>query len=248
MITKDSRNIIVADDSLFFRTKLSDVLVEAGHKVRFARDGREVINEIEIDSKGIDLLILDLQMPEVDGFGVLKWMNENGCKGKFPVLAIAGVYEPGNVIGKLKELGAAGLMTKGYTPEQIIFRINTALFPDKAFKGTNPRERVPVSVPVDFTLGEIKRTGFLLNISETGTFLHAKISILTGAIIELKFSLPGVDRLYDLRGVVRWSTNEVSSKTFFGGYGIMFISISDEEREALRKFVESEIKRNWLNE
>ncbi len=38
MITKDSKNILLADDSLFFRTKLSDILVEAGHKVRFSKD------------------------------------------------------------------------------------------------------------------------------------------------------------------------------------------------------------------
>ncbi len=248
MITKDSKNIMIADDSLFFRTKLSDILVEAGHKVRFAKDGREVIAELRIDPRGIDLLILDLQMPEIDGFGVLKWINENGLRGRFPILAITGVYEPSHVIRELKELGAAGLMTKGYTPEQIIFRINTALFPDKAAKGAGPRERVPVSAPVDFTLGDMKRTGFLLNISETGTFLHTKIFILTGAMLELKFSLPGIDRVFDIKGVVRWSTNEVSSKTLFGGYGIMFSSATDEDREVLRNFVESEKKRIGLIE
>ncbi len=70
MITKNSKNIMVADDSLFFRTKLSDILVEAGHRVRFAKDGREVISELKIDPGGVDLLMLDLQLPEIDGFGV----------------------------------------------------------------------------------------------------------------------------------------------------------------------------------
>ena len=84
MIVRTSKNILLADDSVFFRTKLSAILTEAGHRVRFASDGREVIKEIQIDSKGIDLLVLDLQMPEVDGFGVLEWINNNGFKGKFP--------------------------------------------------------------------------------------------------------------------------------------------------------------------
>ncbi len=246
MITKDSKNVMVADDSLFFRTKLSDILVEAGHHVKFAKDGREVITELKIDPGGTDLLILDLQMPEIDGFGVLKWINENGLRGRFPILAITGIYEPGNVIGELKELGAIGLMTKGYTPEQIIFRINTALFPEKAAKGSGPRERVPVSTPVDFILGDSKRTGFLLNISETGTFLHTKVVILTGAVLELKFSLPGVDKVFDVKGTVRWSTDEVSKKTLFGGYGVMFLSATDEDREALRGFIETEKKRIGL--
>lgn len=243
MITKNSKNIMVADDSLFFRTKLSDILVEAGHRVRFAKDGREVITELKIDPGGTDLLMLDLQMPEIDGFGVLRWINENGLRGRFPILAITGIYEPGHVLGELKELGAAGLMTKGYSPEQIVFRVNTVLFPEKAAKGVGPRERVPVSVPVDFTLGGTKRTGFLLNISETGTFLHTKVFILTGAVLELKFSLPGIDRVFDIRGAVRWSTNEVPSKTLFGGYGIMFLSATDEDRDLLKSFVESEKKK-----
>lgn len=246
MITKDSKSILIADDSVFFRTKLSDILVEAGHRVRFAKDGREVLNEIRIDSNSIDLMMLDLQMPDIDGFGVLKWLDENGFKGKFPILVITGVYEPVHVMEKLKELGATGLMTKGSTPEQIIFRVNRILFPEKILHGT-PRERVPVSLPVDFILGNIARTGFLLNLSESGAFLHTKHELLIGALVHLKFSLPGSEKLLDLKGIVKWSTNDVASKTLFGGYGIMFTSSSEEDRESLKGFVTSEIKRLGLD-
>ncbi|MBI5587638.1 MAG: response regulator [Deltaproteobacteria bacterium] len=246
MITKDSKSILIADDSVFFRTKLSDILVEAGHKVRFAKDGREVINELRIDSKGLDLMMLDLQMPDIDGFGVLKWLNENGYRGKFPVLVITGVYEPVRVMEQLRELGATGLMTKGSTPEQIIFRVNRILFPDKVQHGT-PRERVPVSLPVDFMLGDTVRTGFLLNLSDSGTFLHTKTELLVGSMVHLKFTLPGTGRLLDLKGIVKWSTNEVANKTLFGGYGIMFTSFSEEEQAFLKSFVTSEIKRLGLD-
>lgn len=245
MITKDSKKILIADDSVFFRTKLSDILVEAGHKVRFAKDGREVINELKIDGGSLDLLILDLQMPDIDGFGVLKWINENGFKGRFPVLAITGVYEVAQVVDRIKELGAGGLMTKGFTPEQIIFRINRILFPDKAAHG-NPRDRVPISIPVDFTIGELTRTGFLLNISDSGTFLHTKTDILTGTMIKLKFSLPGTDKIFDVKAIVKWSTAEVAKKTLFGGYGLMFTSAPEEDIALIRKFVKSEAARIGL--
>lgn len=245
MITKDSKSVLIADDSVFFRTKLSDILVEAGHKVRFAKDGREVINEIKIDANGMDLLILDLQMPDIDGFGVLKWINENGYRGKFPILALTGVYEASHVMESLKAAGVAGLVAKSFTPEQIIFRINRILFPDKIEHGT-PRERVPVSLPVDFTLGEITRTGFLLNLSETGVFLHTKADMLTGAVLKLKFTLPGFDRLLDIKGIIKWSTAEVATKTLFGGYGVMFMTVTEGDMEALRKFIRSELARLGL--
>jgi len=247
MITRDSKSILIADDSVFFRTKLSDILVEAGHNVRFAKDGREVLNEIRIDSKRLDLLMLDLQMPDIDGFGVLKWLDENGFKGKFPVLVVTGVYEPVHVMEQLGALGATGLMTKGSTPEQIIFRVNRILFPDKIQRGS-PRERVPVSLAVDFMLGDAVKTGFLLNLSDTGTFLHTKAELLVGSLIHLKFILPNSGgRLLDLKGIVKWSTNDVASKTLFGGYGIMFTSFTEEEQAVLKEFVSSEIKRLGLD-
>ena len=67
MITTDSKNILLADDSVFFRTKLSAILIEAGHMVRSAGDGLEVIAELKRSAERTDILILDLQMPDIDG-------------------------------------------------------------------------------------------------------------------------------------------------------------------------------------
>ncbi|MBZ0220724.1 MAG: response regulator [Candidatus Methylomirabilis sp.] len=245
MITKDSRTVLVADDSVFFRTKLSDILVEAGHKVRLVKDGRELIGELKIDSAGIDLLMLDLQMPDMDGFSVLDWLSRNGLKGRFPVLVITGAYEPGEVMEKLKSLGADGLMTKGLTPEQIIFRVNRLLFPDKVSVG-RPRLRVPVSIPADFSVGEIVKTGYLLNLSETGAFLNTRTELLAGAVLKLRFSVPGSPGVLEARATVKWSTSDVSSKTLFGGYGVMFTSISDKDLAILREFISGESERLGL--
>lgn len=245
MITRDSRTVLIADDSVFFRSKLSDILVEAGHRVRLVKDGRELIEELKIDAAGIDLLMLDLQMPDMDGFGVLDWIDRNGLKGKFPVLVITGVYEPGDVMERLKGLGADGLMTKGLTPEQIIFRVNRLLFPDKASAG-KPRLRVPVSIPADFSVGEAVRTGYLLNLSETGAFLNTRAELLAGAVLRLRFSVPGSPGVIEARATVKWSTSDVSSKTLFGGYGVMFISISDEDLAFLKEFISGEADRLGL--
>jgi CheY-like chemotaxis protein len=128
MITKNSKRILVADDSLFFRTMLSEILVEAGHQVKIAKNGKEAIEEVRIGANGIDLLILDLQMPEVDGFGVLDWLRSSGHGGKFPILAITGAYEATQILEKLKNLGASGYLSKDMSSEQIISRVNRFLF------------------------------------------------------------------------------------------------------------------------
>lgn len=241
MITRNSRNILIADDSVFFRTKLSAILIEAGHQVTFASDGREVIAKLKENPSGVDILILDLQMPHIDGFGVLEWMKENGCAGKFPVLAVTGVYEPNDVLERLKALGAKGLMTKGFTPEQVIHRINRILFPQKADKRVQPR--APLSVLVDYIVKDETYVWSLFNISATGVFLRTRMELLPGSVMGLKFSLPGSPRIYNIKGIVRWSTTSSVSKSLFGGAGIMFTSISGKDREEFRHFVEKENKR-----
>ncbi len=129
MTTEGSRNILVADDSIFFRSKLNDILLMAGHKVQFANDGNEAVEAVKTSADRIDLLILDLQMPELDGFGVLKWIKDNGHGGRFPILVMTGTDEAANILEKLRELGASGYMSKDLSPEQIIIRINKILFP-----------------------------------------------------------------------------------------------------------------------
>lgn len=247
MITGNSKNILIADDSLFFRTKLSDIVVEAGHRARFARDGREVLNEIRTNRDGIDLLVLDLQMPDVDGFGVLEWINNNGFRDKFPVLAVTGIYEPSNVMERLKSLGAAGLMTKAFTPEQALFRVNKLLFPEK-WKYGSPRKRVPVSIPADFTIDNVTRTGFLLNLAESGAFLHSDVAYPAGTEIRLRFSLPWSDKVLDVDGVVRWLAGGKTGRGLFCGYGITFNPISREDQETLKNFVDAETKRLGLED
>lgn len=246
-ITQDSKNILIADDSLFFRTKLSDILVEAGHKVRFAKDGREVIEEIKIDSKNLDLLVLDLQMPEVDGFQVLEWMNNNGVREKLPVLVITGVHEPSEVLNRLKSLGATGLVTKGLPPEQLIFRVNRALYPDKVAKGGRPKARVAVSIPVDYTIGSKTYTGYILNISENGLYLHTKELLQPDSKLDLKFSLTGYDHLFKVSGIVARTTDEITKKKLFGGCGIKFTSLNDGERKIIGEFVNAEIVKQGLD-
>jgi uncharacterized protein (TIGR02266 family) len=231
MITNDAKNILIADDSIFFRTKLSAILNEAGHVVTYASDGREVIAKLKENPSDIDIIILDLQMPHIDGFGAKK----------FPVLAVTGVYEPHEVIEKLKSLGARGLMTKGFTPEQVIHRINQILFPTKEEDRTEPR--VPLSVAVDYTFDNTTYTGFLLNVSASGLFLHTRLNLLPGTTVELKFSLPTKNRIFNVKGIVRWSTPSSSSANLFGGAGIMFTSVTDEEKEELREFVKGECER-----
>jgi len=245
MITKESKNILIADDSEFFRIKLSDILSEAGHKTTFVNNGRGVIEGLKKGSEECDLLMLDLQMPDVDGFAVLEWIKENGLTGKFPVLAVTGVYETVDVLERLKRLGTAGLMTKAFSPEQVVHRVNLLLFPEKIQRG---EPRLPVSMPVDYTLGDASHTGYLLNLSSGGLFLHAKQELKPDTVLRFKFALPGYDRIIVVNGMVKWCTGLTGEENLFGGAGIAFLDLSSENKEALRQFVKRELNKLKIEE
>lgn len=239
VITKDSKNILVSDDSQFFRGKLSDVLMEAGHRVRCVKDGGEVISELKKNAR-IDLIVLDLQMPEVDGFSVLKWMGENGFIGKVPVLAITGAYEPAKVISTLKGLGASGFMSKDYPPEQIIYKVNRILYSEQ-FAGANYRKRVSATIPVDFTLGSHTYTGVIISISEGGAFIRTNATLTEGTVLSIRFALPGSSMALKMDGTVRWFPSDIGPMAMFSGCGIMFTTITGADKGAINSFIDEEI-------
>ncbi len=239
MIDASRKRVFIADDSLFFRMRLGEILTDGGHAVTSAKDGRELIGNIANNSEGIDILILDLHMPDMDGFEVLQWIKDNGYGGKFPILVITSVYDPMEVIGRLKKLGVARLISKAYTPEHIIFMVNNVLYSDCVARGQK-RFRVPVSIPVDFKVGERSLTGFILNISDNGIFLHTKEELLQGTLVRLVFALPHNERVMRMHGIVRWTTVNKAHNTLFCGSGVVFSEIEQEDQESIVNFVKTE--------
>ncbi len=242
MAQGSKKRIFLADDSLFFRMRLSEILTDGGHEVLAARNGRELIENIVKSEGEIDLLILDLHMPDMDGFEVLEWIERNGYKERFPILIVTGVYDAMEIMDKLRGMGVARLISKAYTPEHIIFMVNSVLYRDLAAAGQK-RVRVPVSIPVDFKIGERALSGFILNICDNGIFLHTKEELLAGTVIRLVFALPDSENVMHTHGLVRWSTGEREEKALFSGSGVMFSEIAPEDQDAIIDFVKAQSKK-----
>lgn len=96
MITDDqiknsTQAIIVADDSMIVRDFVKEVF-SSKYDVLMANDGKEVINIIN-SNKNITALLLDLNMPNVDGFEVLEYFKKNSLFRKIPVSIISGAND-----------------------------------------------------------------------------------------------------------------------------------------------------------
>ncbi len=239
------KRVFIADDSLFFRMRLSEILTDGGHEVVVASDGGELVENIVKAGGELDLLILDLHMPKMDGFEVLEWIEENGYRNKFPILVITGVYDPLEIMEKLRKMGVARLISKAYTPEHIIFMVNNVLYRDLAAAGKK-RVRVPVSIPVDFKVGERQFGGCILNLNDNGLFLKTGEKLLSGTVVHLAFVLPGSEKVLRMHGLVRWSTFEKEKKALFPGSGVMFSDVAPEDHDLIIAFVKDKAKKFGL--
>jgi two-component system, sensor histidine kinase and response regulator len=83
-----SLNILVAEDNDFNAQLLEQLLVRRGHRVRLANDGRKALSLA--DDGTFDLLLLDVHMPEMDGFQVIRAIRERerSAGGHLPVVAL----------------------------------------------------------------------------------------------------------------------------------------------------------------
>jgi DNA-binding response OmpR family regulator len=131
MAAKSSPRILLADDSPVERTGLAHFLQRAGYHVEECEDGRVAIEQIRAGT--VDLLLLDLQMPEVDGFEVLNYVKAH--HSSLPVILLSGM--PTDVI-QLRMHGLAErelppLFLKPVDLEQLLAVMEMSL------RGTLPR-------------------------------------------------------------------------------------------------------------
>ena len=124
------KKIVVADDTAFFRMMLSDLLTEAGYEVITAVDGEDALVKIKHELPELDLVLLDMLMPKMDGFKVIAEIKKGVMGRNLPVLALSAVFKSDTDRDHMKELGVSGYVDKDTSPEQILDRVNMILRPE----------------------------------------------------------------------------------------------------------------------
>jgi predicted Zn finger-like uncharacterized protein len=117
--------ILVCDDALFFRTMLEEMLTEAGYAVELAASGEEALSKV-VEVRPA-LLILDLQLPGMSGFDVLKVIRDSESSKNLPVLAMSAVYTDSSDIMDLEDIGADDYIGKKFKVEHLLRRVRNLL-------------------------------------------------------------------------------------------------------------------------
>ena len=79
--------VLVVDDSFTTRTLETNILESHGYRVRIAIDGIEALNELRAER--VDLVICDVQMPRLDGLGLLAEMKKDPRLAQIPVIIVS---------------------------------------------------------------------------------------------------------------------------------------------------------------
>ena len=116
--------ILVVDDNTSNRDFLSRRLSHDGHQVTRAESGRRALELLEVEE--FDLILLDLLMPDLNGFQVLELLKADERLHDIPVIMISGLQETDSVI-RCIEAGAEDYLTKPFNPVLLRARISACL-------------------------------------------------------------------------------------------------------------------------
>ena len=116
-----ARNILVVEDDRNISDLIRMYLEKEGFEVRSAYDGGKAIEEY--DKQAPDMVLLDIMLPVVDGWGVCAHIRE---KGKTPIIMLTAKSDVGDRITGL-EMGADDYLVKPFEMKELMARINAVL-------------------------------------------------------------------------------------------------------------------------
>lgn len=112
-----SKRILTVDDSRTMRDMLKLALASAGYDVVQAEDGIDGLEVLE--REGADVVITDINMPRMDGFGFIEGVRANPAHRGLPVLVLTTESAPEKK-ARAKEAGATGWIVKPFDPVKLV--------------------------------------------------------------------------------------------------------------------------------
>jgi two-component system, NarL family, invasion response regulator UvrY len=110
-------NIVLIDDHILLRKGLASLLKSLGYAILLEADnGRDFIEKIESVSTPPDLIMLDINMPEMDGYETAAWIKAN--KPSLKILALT-MYDNEMAIIRMLQCGARGYIIKDIEPKEL---------------------------------------------------------------------------------------------------------------------------------
>lgn len=119
-----SKRILIIEDQEDNRSIVRDLLGSVGFKLIEAVDGEEGVRMAELEKP--DLILMDIQLPLVDGYEATRRIKANAALKSIPIIAVTSYALSGDE-AKARAAGCDGYVTKPFSPRQLLAKIREFL-------------------------------------------------------------------------------------------------------------------------
>jgi len=211
---KENAHILIVDDVPNNIRLLGTILQQEGYKINSAKNGLQALN---IAAKGMpDLILLDVMMPEADGYKICQRLKDNPATKNIPVIFIT-TRDQVKDMAKGFQAGAADFITKPFNTLELLIRIRTHLKLKNAGKERLQKEEnmgsvLEIAGSVCHELVQPLQTisgisEILLLIVNKDEAMYAKISEIRQQVKRM------VEIIKKLRGITQYETKHYAGKS-----------------------------------
>jgi uncharacterized protein (TIGR02266 family) len=224
-----TKTVVVADDTAFVRDRFQTALEDGGYRAIVIRSGSELLRRLRADLNQIDLVLLDLRLPQSHGVELIRALRKiDPIRPK--IVVFSGTIATADEVHALAGLNVAGYVNEYMAVRHILHALTPHLFADRPDRRSSPR--VVLGIPVSYRYGNTIANGVTLNVGRGGMAIRTTSPLDVGTIVKTRFRLPSGKMEIDGESCVRWIDRRL-------GMGLQFVQIDPASQTALDAFVQS---------
>lgn len=176
--------VLLIDDEPFYYKLLNRPMKDAGHDVEYSKTGKDGLSKVS--AKRPDIIIIDLQLPDMSGHEILKRLRRDVDFNNIPVIVITSQNELGDKL-KAFELGADDYLTKPFQPEELVARMRILARRGRALQIVSEMEKgseeLTTMVAVHSLRGGIGTTSLAVNLGLAFNELWNKSTVIMDTVM-----------------------------------------------------------------
>ena len=226
--TLAARTILVADDTAFVRDRFKAAIEAAGHTAVTVQTGVELLAQIRANVSRIDLIVLDLRIPQGNGVTLLQSIRKLDHRPR--VVIFSGTIASADEVRQLETLGVVGYVNEYTAVQHILPSLLPHLFPDASNRRSSPR--VTLGIPVAYRFGNTIAAALTINISHGGLAIRTTSPLAVDTVVRVRFRVPSGKNEIDAEARVAWADRRI-------GMGVQFTRIGTGDQAQIDHYVQS---------
>jgi two-component system chemotaxis response regulator CheY len=223
-----AKTVLVADDTAFVRDRFRVAIEGAGHNAVTAQNGPELLGCVRTSKAEIDLIVLDLRLPQGNGVAMLRAIRKLDQDGP-PVMVFSGTIKSADEVRELGTLGVTGYVNEYMAPQHIVPALVPHLFPDHSNRRSSPR--VAMGIPVAYRYGNTIAAALTLNISRGGLAIRTTSPLAVGTAVKVRFRLPTAKKETEAEATIAWTDRRV-------GMGLQFTKLASADQAQIDDYIQ----------